>query len=782
MKNFRIWIIVCVGMLAFGNQSLWSQQVSDQPPQEQAQQAVPPVDPQPVQIAAKPATVTPAPKAPANPPALVKAGADGVFSSLVHNGDIVDFLKILSVASHKNIIPSKQVRGNISVNLHDVTYKEALDAVLEANGFAYEEKGPFIYVYTAKELAAKKAAERKMVSKVFTLNYIPASDAEKLVDPLKSEKGTITTSPAPDKTDTASGENWAGSNCLIVYDYPEKIKLIGDTLKKIDHQPAQVLIEATILVAKLDDTNQMGIDFNVLGGVKFNVDASTGAKVGVLPDSSAGTNGAGETKLTGNIGAGGLTIGITNNNVGAFIRALESVTDVVSLGNPKVLTLNKQQGEVRVGGEEGYLTTTTSATTTTQDVKMLETGTILRFRPFIMKDGYIRMELHPEDSTGNVILKGSNALPVKTTTQVTTNVLVKDGRTIVIGGLFREQTSLGRKQVPALGNIPVLGTLFRSTSNKNNREEVIFLITPRIVKEATDYAAADEVMENCNKILLGARRGMSPLARESIANALYQRARQSQEAGNVKKALWYARLANYTSPLFLDAIKLRDELEARRIYTGQYGSMRNFMRRLLERDRQDNIVSSNDPYGTYGTRDIYGINTGLNNTENTIGVAFPVAQKENINSQVNLANKTVTKKIVDITNPKGASDKAAGNTKKTVINKNNVTDKKKVDTTKAKTNSKSAVDTKKTTNTTNPTEAKKATDVKNATDNAAVTKAKSDTDKANSTNKDDGLQNSGASMLSDGGGDVTDGGENVYDWPKKTTEDDVDNDVDSVDP
>src|SRR6185295_1507773 len=123
------------------------------------------------------------------------------------------------------------------------------------------------------------------------------------------------------------------------------------------------------------------------------------------------------------------------------------------------LALNKQKGEVIVGNKDGYLTTTVTESAQTQTVEFLDTGTRLVFRPFIGDDGYIRMEIHPEDSSGG--LQGSSNLPFKITTEVTSNVLVKDNHPIVIGGLFREASNTGRWEIPGLGNLPLAGPLFR---------------------------------------------------------------------------------------------------------------------------------------------------------------------------------------------------------------------------------------------------------------------------------------------------------------------------------
>lgn len=142
---------------------------------------------------------------------IVDPDPEGVFPSLAHKGDITEFLKLLSKASHKNIIPSPKVRGEITVNLVDVTFMEALDAVLTVNGFAYEQKGPFLYVYSAKEMEQIKAAARKMESRTYELNYIPPADVASLIAPLLSTNSMVTTSPEAGTATEGSGR-WSISS------------------------------------------------------------------------------------------------------------------------------------------------------------------------------------------------------------------------------------------------------------------------------------------------------------------------------------------------------------------------------------------------------------------------------------------------------------------------------------------------------------------------------------------------------------------------------------------
>ena len=511
---------------------------------------------------------------------VIPPDAEGVFSSLTYEGDIVNFLKLLGAAAHRNIVPSPSVSGSVSVNLFGVTFEEILEAVLGVNDYVYEQEGPFIFVYSSAEKKDRMQAARETETRVFRLNYVQASDIEKLITPLLSDVASVTTNPG---AGGEGGESWVGGNCLVLKDYSDVIEKVSELLEELDSRPPQVLVEATILAARLDDRNELGIDFRVLGGVNFQ---TTGGDISVPATTAAvsGTTTTADTGFTANVSDGGLSVGIIQNNIGVFIKAVESITDTVTLGNPKVLTLNRQEGQVRVGGEQGYVTSETTATATTQTVENLETGTILTFRPFVMDDGYIRMELHPEDSTGEVVVKGGFALPEKTTAEVTTNVLVRDGDTIVIGGLFRDSTSTGRSQIPLLGNLPLLGTLFRSTIDTVEKEELIFLITPHIVEHNEYSAASREVLDAYEQKALSVREGLQWHGRQQLAEAHYRRAQDHQAAGDDDMALWDATMACHISPAYSDAARLRDALRGWRRTTGEYGSMRLFMRQLVEQD------------------------------------------------------------------------------------------------------------------------------------------------------------------------------------------------------
>ncbi|HEX8911133.1 MAG TPA: secretin and TonB N-terminal domain-containing protein, partial [Humisphaera sp.] len=464
----------------------------------------------------------------------------GVVDVQVNDASLVEVLKMLSVQSQKNIILSKEVRGTVSANLFDVTVKEALDVLLKSNGYDYRERGNFVFVYTQKELAEMEKAAAVKKTEMFRLYYTPAANAANMIKPVLSAEAAVAfTAPAKAGIDgdakDVGGNDHATEDLLVVTDYPERLDQVRAVLKEVDRRPQQILVEAVILRAALQENNDLGVDFTALGGVDFNKLGSIGSATasgsgvdqllggGILNNNTAAAGGITDSgAFAGRAGGSGLKLGFIKNNVGVFLSALEGVTDTVVMANPKVLVLNKQRGEVHVGSQQGYRTAVATETLTADDVKFLDTGTRLTFRPYVGDNGFIRMEIHPEDSSGSVNAQG---LPNKFVTQVTSNVMVRDGHTIVIGGLFREATDRTRSQVPGLGSLPGVGPAFRRQTDNTTREEVIILLTPHIVKDESAYAAAGaEMARDAERLRVGMRKGLMPWGRERLAETWYEKA------------------------------------------------------------------------------------------------------------------------------------------------------------------------------------------------------------------------------------------------------------------
>lgn len=505
----------------------------------------------------------------------VHAREGGLFELHVRDQDITTVLRLLSIESQRNIIASPGVQGRVSADLYDVSFEEALEAILASQNLRYRVAGKFVYVMTPQEWEALTRPQYEMQTRVFELNYLAAADAAQLVTPVLSADGTVAVPPAPaEGVESGPGDTGGISTALgefiIVRDRVEVLEQVASLLKQLDRRPRQVLIEATILRASLRENNDLGIDFTALSGVDFQMIGSVSQGVqNITPGIVSGaqlneTSAIVRTDFTAAVPQGGLTFGIIKNNVAAFIRALEDVTDVTVLANPKILALNKQRGEVIVGRRDGYLTTTVTETAAVQTVEFLETGTQLIFRPYVTGDGYVRMEIHPKDSSGG--LTPAN-LPFEETTEAISNVLVRDGHTILIGGLFREGTTSGRSQIPFLGGLPGAGMLFGSQGDSTTREEVIILLTVHVLKDTpVEQEYFDTLAQGVERYRAAGRSALLGIGRERLAQAHYRWALQHLEAGRLDEALRDLDMCLYYQSRFEDALRLKERLLERRIW------------------------------------------------------------------------------------------------------------------------------------------------------------------------------------------------------------------------
>ncbi|MCK4998161.1 MAG: hypothetical protein KAS23_01455 [Anaerohalosphaera sp.] len=477
---------------------------------------------------------------------------------------IRDALRFLALKYQRNIVPTSQVDGMVTVtNLYNVTFEEALQAVIGVNKF--EIQGNFIMVYTAEEYEQIKNDKRRMEYRLFELCYLTAEEAQKLVTPLKSVDGNIESS-TPSKVGISQGDSVSidegGSDlalrdALVVKDYPENIADIDDLLKKLDVKPLQVLIEATILSATLNENMEFGVDLNFANGIR--IDGGTHDDIITQVGGWDQSGNPLETVGFATAGGSGLKVGVTAGDVAAFITAVETVTDVTVLANPKVLALNKQVGTVFIGQKLGYRSSTSLSSegvATEGTVEFLNSGTKLSFRPYIADDGYIRMDIYPKDSSA---VLNDDGVPTETTAELTTNIMVKDGQTVVIGGLFRDDISATRSQVPLFGDIPFLGSLFRGTDDTNVRQEVIILLTPHII-ENLDELESDKRVADIGRKRESAVKELQMFSRTRLAEDGYAKAVKLYSDGNLCEALRQVNCALRLRPSYYEASWLRERI------------------------------------------------------------------------------------------------------------------------------------------------------------------------------------------------------------------------------
>ncbi len=498
----------------------------------------------------------------------------------VKDEDLASVLELLSIQTQKNIICSKNVSARVTATLYNVTFYEALDAILHVNGFGYMEQGNFIYVYTTQELEEIQKALSKRVAKVLYLNYLNAVDAAEFVKPLVSQGGEV---KVPTKTEKfnlpdnapAGGEDYALASSIVVIDYEQNIEAIERLLAEIDTKPAQVLVEATVLQTALTEANAFGVDFALihdlnftdfigLGGPRRAADnLILGGSDGLSPADNQGeaiTSTPGKTD-----GPGTFKVGVIADDISIFVKMLDEVSDTTILSNPKILSLNRMPSRVLVGRRVGYLNTTSTETSTTQTVEFLDTGTQLYFRPFVSRDGSIRMELKPQVSEA-IIREATDAtgaavsIPDEVTQEITTNVIVRDGQTVVLGGLFRESTQFTRRQVPFLGDIPFIGTAFRGQEDDTDRSEIIFMVTPTIVTDTMIDASAAMAMGDMERLRAGARQGLLPWSRDKMTAIKNLEAEKFAREGNYEKALWAIQSSLALNPRQPEAYRLRERI------------------------------------------------------------------------------------------------------------------------------------------------------------------------------------------------------------------------------
>ncbi len=365
---------------------------------------------------------------------------------------IEEVFDMLSRKERVNIILSKGVTGTVTVNLYNVTVKEAIFSVAQAAGYWVEVRGGD-YIILGKETSLDYPGANTQI-KTFKVQYSDTKQVADIISKYVSRYGKVTP--------------LVGRNLIVVEDLPGFAGRIGRLIEELDVQPKQVMIEAKILEISLDDTEQFGIDWKRLFG------SSTGTS------GSVGTTGL----ASGNAAAPkqGFFFSILNKNTEAFLSALATKGRVRTLATPKLLALENQEAKAVIGDSTGFKVTTTINLVTTETIQFLESGVILKVTPSVDQRGRVLMKVHPEVSSASL----ADGIPSKKSTEVTTELLCEDGQSIFIGGLIKSASSRNRTGVPILGDIPLLGRLFSNDVESVNSSETIVIITPYVIREPSE--------------------------------------------------------------------------------------------------------------------------------------------------------------------------------------------------------------------------------------------------------------------------------------------------------
>lgn len=349
--------------------------------------------------------------------------------------DIREIIRFFSVEFGMNIIGTEEVKGEVSFGFKDIDPIQAFDAIMTSQGFDWHVQNKVIHVYSQQPV------------EILRLNYSLATEISSPLAQMLSGKGSITVDPA--------------SNSLVIKTSRGDMQRIRQIVSELDQRPAQVLVEVAIMDVQGDSSQIFGIGPNT-----------------TLPNGSTiKQKGMANAVADGNQG---LFVNLVEGNFNVLLEALQSNQNIDLLATPKILTVNHKKATIITGQRLGYRTTTSSTdgNFVSEGVDFLDVGTKLTFTPHIAENGDITMEIRPEVSEGNVTDDG---IPNEDTTEAETTVLVRDGQTVLIGGLIREKTIQDTTGVPLLSDIPWLGDFFKKNSSTTVKKETIVLITPRLV-------------------------------------------------------------------------------------------------------------------------------------------------------------------------------------------------------------------------------------------------------------------------------------------------------------
>ena len=402
----------------------------------------------------------------------VNIDTEGKVSLDFRDADIRNIFKILSFKSGVNIVASPEVAGIVSIQLNDVPWQQALDVILQTYGYASERKGNIIVVTTVENLKKQRedavllAEQEPVVTKTFTLNFGKASKVITSIEKMKTERGSI---DFDDRTNT-----------IIVTDIQQRIDLMAEVIAQLDTTTPQVLIEAKIIETTLSDTDKLGIDWTL--GATVN-----GSKRPHTYPFFKNTDTA-YTKSSDFPAAdsGDFTYGtIDYTSISAVLEMLKTRSDTNILSNPRIMTLDNQKATINVGSQYPIPTYTYNQDQAALQVSGWEykdIGIIFEVTPHVNDAKYVTLDIEPKiTAILDYVTVENTSLPRLSNESAKTSVLVKDGDTLVIAGLIKDQTTDTKKKVPGLGQIPFFGAPFRKSEVTKTKTDLMIFMTPHIV-------------------------------------------------------------------------------------------------------------------------------------------------------------------------------------------------------------------------------------------------------------------------------------------------------------
>jgi len=426
--------------------------------------------------------------------------------------DVRSVLQLLADTSGQNIVVSDSVTGNLTLRLQNVPWDQALDIVLRTKGLDKRRQDNVIIIGPTAELAAREKAELAAHKEVQELspthteflqvNYAKVSDLAKLIKPTGG--ASANNSMLSPRGSLSIDER---TNTLLVQDTADKLADIRRLVQILDVPVKQVLIEARIVVVSDTFERDLGAQLGITGfttagagslisvsGTNVGTDTMTQS---VLPSSTgAAPNGNVQLPTLANRYNVNLPAANVNGSIGLSVLSGKHLLDLEltaaqnegkseTIASPRVITANQKQATIMQGVEIPYQESASSGATTTQFKNAVLS---LKVTPLITPDNRVILDLDVSDDTvgAQVTSATGGSVPSIDTRQITTQVLVNDGQTVVLGGILNTTNSYTANKVPFLADIPVLGNLFKSTIKVNDKSELLIFITPKILREGSN--------------------------------------------------------------------------------------------------------------------------------------------------------------------------------------------------------------------------------------------------------------------------------------------------------
>jgi type II secretory pathway component GspD/PulD (secretin) len=374
------------------------------------------------------------------------SGGDGpkLYSMDLRDVDIREVLLALSEESGMNIVIGEEVEGQVTVSFKDVDLFDALDAILSTHGYNYHHHNKIIQV------SGSDTEQAGFTMQTYTLMSINVADIE-------SNLTNLTSGDAKFMINT-------DANSVTIIDFPANLKRVEEYLEQVDVGVGQVRIEARIVEFSMETGSETGVSWTWYDANIPDLDDLAG----ILSQNTSAQ-------------ADAFSYVVSNEHVDAELRVMAEQKKAKLLSSPSIVTLSGTEAEIKIGDRVPYIQSTTTETVTVESVSFEDVGIILNVMPHVGRDGYITMYLHPEVS--EVTGWTEDNQPIIATREATTYARVKDGETIVIGGLIKNQETNEEVKVPLLGDIPILGYLFKNTRENAAETELVIFVTPHLISD-----------------------------------------------------------------------------------------------------------------------------------------------------------------------------------------------------------------------------------------------------------------------------------------------------------